>query len=131
MILVIIKLFVFDLTGFLAKDPVVRPIFNRYLLGQAIGVFPMIMGNQLASFLSLENKGNRTVFASVVYIVVNLVLDYFFIKVLDLQAFGLALASSLGLWVFFAIQACFSLRLSGSGFSVKNFCHSPSAKTSM
>ena len=32
--------------------------------------------------------------------------------------------------VFFAIHACFSSRLMGSGFSVKNFCHSPSESTS-
>ena len=28
----------FDLTGFLAKDGTVRSIFNRYLMGQAIGI---------------------------------------------------------------------------------------------
>ena len=96
---------VFDLTGIFTRDPEVRPLFNRYLLGQAVGVIPLLVGNQLASFLALENKGRRTVAASLVYIAVNLVLNYVFVKVLQLEAFGLALASSLGLWVFFAIQA--------------------------
>ena len=31
----------FDLTGFLTRDPAVRPIFNRYLLGQALGTVPL------------------------------------------------------------------------------------------
>ena len=95
----------FDLTGFFTKDPAVRPLFNRYLLGQAVGVIPLLLGNQLASFLALENKGRLTVMASVVYIIVNVVLNFVFVQVLRLEAFGLAIASSLGLWVFFAIQA--------------------------
>lgn len=95
----------FDLTGFLSKDEVVRPLFNKYLLGQAIGVLPLIIGNQLPAFLSLENKSNRTIVATVVYIIVNLILNYFFVKVLGLQAFGLSLASSLGMWVYLGVQA--------------------------
>ena len=95
----------FDLTGFLTRDPVVRPIFNRYLLGQAVGVLPQLLGNQLAAFLSMENRGKRTFIASLVYIFVNLSLNYLFVKLLRMEAFGLAIASSLGMWVFFAVQA--------------------------
>jgi Na+-driven multidrug efflux pump/anti-sigma regulatory factor (Ser/Thr protein kinase) len=95
----------FDLTGFMTRDPGVRPLFNRYLLGQAIGIFPLVLGNLLSSFLSLENRMRRTTAASLVYIAANVVLDYLFVKVLHMEAFGLALASSLGLWVFLAIQA--------------------------
>ena len=32
---------IFDLTGFLSHDAAVRPIFNRYLLGQAVGILPV------------------------------------------------------------------------------------------
>ena len=95
----------FDLTGFLTKDLLVRPIFNRYLLGQAVGVLPQLLGSQIAAFLSMENRGKRTLIASLVYIFVNLILNYLFVKVLSLEAFGLAIASSLGMWIFFAVQA--------------------------
>ncbi len=95
----------FDLTGILTRDPVVRPIFNRYLLGQAVGVLPQLLGGQLAAFLSMENRGRRTFAASLVYIAVNLVLNFLFVKVLALEAFGLAIASALGMWTFFAVQA--------------------------
>ncbi|MBP5551755.1 MAG: ATP-binding protein [Spirochaetales bacterium] len=95
----------FDLTGIFTKDPAVRPLFNGYLLGQAVGVIPLLLGNQLASFLALENKGKLTVTASLVFIVLNVILNYIFVNVMRLEAFGLAIASSLGLWVFFAIQA--------------------------
>lgn len=95
----------FDLTGFIAKDPAVRPLFNSYLAGQAVGLLPLILGNQLAAFLSLENRVSRTTIASVTYIFVNIVLNYIFVGKLQMEAFGLALASSLGLWVYFLIQA--------------------------
>lgn len=101
----------FDLTGFLTRDPAVRPLFNRYLLGQAIGVLPFMLGSSFAAFLSLENKGRRTLTASLVYIVVNLLLNWLFVQRLHLEAFGLALASSLGMWVFMGVQA--QLYLSG------------------
>lgn len=40
-------------------------MFNSCLLGQAIGVVPLILGQQLFSFLSLENQTRRTTVASV------------------------------------------------------------------
>lgn len=95
----------FDLTGGLTKDPAVRPLLNRYFLGQAIGILPSMLGSSFAAFLSLENKGKRTTAASIVYILVNVLLNYLFVQLLHMEAFGLALASSLGMWVFMGIQA--------------------------
>jgi len=99
----------FDLTGFLTHDAAVRPLFNRYLLGQSVGLIPFVLGNQLPVFLSMENNGSRTLLASVVYIAVNVVLNFLFVQVLRLEAFGLALASSLGLWVFLGVEAQYYL----------------------
>ena len=109
---------VFDLSGFLANDPAVRPYFNAYILGQAIGVIPLMLGGAFAAFLSIENKGRRTTTASLVYIVVNILLNFLFVRVLQMKAFGLALASSLGLWVYLAVQGQFFL----SGRSHFNIC---------
>ena len=94
-----------NLSGFLTKDKAVRPLLNSYLIGQAIGVLPLLLGNSFAAFLSLENKTRRTLIASVIYIVINLILNFLFVQVLHMQAFGLALASSLGMWVFLLVQA--------------------------
>ena len=99
----------FDLTGFLSRDEAVRPLFNRYLLGQAIGLLPLILGSQLSVFLSTENKGSRTMLASLVYIVINVPLNFLFVQVLRMEAFGLSLASSLGMWVFFGVEAQYFL----------------------
>ena len=108
-ILVIVTMGAFDLTGVITGDPEVRPLLNSYLLGQAIGILPLMLGNSLASFLSLENRAQRTLVASIGFIVANLVLNFLFVQVLHLEAFGLSLASSLGLWVFLGVQAPFFL----------------------
>lgn len=107
--LLFVLLGTFDLTGWITKDPDVRPLFNRYLLGQAIGVFPLLMGNLLTSFLSMENRGRLATVASIVYIAVNIALNFLFVQLLHMETLGLALASSLGLWVFLLIEAQYYL----------------------
>ena len=104
-ILAFLLLGLFDLTGFLTKDAAVRAYLNRYFLGQAIGVIPLMLGSAFAAFLSLENKGRLTLIASLCYIVANILLNFIFVQQLHLEAFGLALASSLGMWLFLAVQA--------------------------
>ena len=95
---------VFDLTGFFTSDPVVRPIFDRFLLGQTLGILPMIIGNQLPAFLSAESKSRRTLAASIIYIIFNLIFNVIFVQFLRLEAFGIALSSSLGMWIFMAVE---------------------------
>lgn len=95
----------FDLTGFLTQDAAVRPLLDQYLLGQAIGIIPLILSNQFASFLFIENRGRITQLAVFVFIAVNLALNYLFVAVMDMQAFGLALASSLGMWAYLIVEA--------------------------
>ena len=100
----------FDLTGAFTSDAAVRAHFNRYLIGMAVGIVPQIIGQQLSGFLSLENKNKLTTAAGIAYILTNLALDYLFVAVLGMEAFGLALATSLGLWVFAGVQLLYYLR---------------------
>ncbi|MBP3216222.1 MAG: ATP-binding protein [Clostridium sp.] len=95
----------FDLTGFLTGDPEVRHIFNLYILGQAIGLPTVLLGQQLAGFLAFEQQGQRTSLAIGIYILVNLALNWLFVAKMGMSAFGLSLASSLGGWIFVLIQA--------------------------
>lgn len=108
-ILAFVMMGAFDLTGAITADADVRPLLNSYLLGQAIGILPLMLGNSLASFLALENRAQRSLVASIGFIVANLVLNFLFVQVLHLEAFGLSLASSLGMWVFLGVQAPFFL----------------------
>ena len=82
---------------------------NAYCFGQALGVLPFLLSQQLAAFLSLENKMRLTQTATVVFIVANILFNLLFVRILDLGPFGLALAYSLGMWVFFSIQARYFL----------------------
>ena len=101
----ILALAIFDLTGLFTGDPAVRPLLNRYLMGVVVGLVPLMVSNMLPSFLAMENMNNLTIIASGVYIAVNAALDFLFVKVLHMETFGLALASSLGLWAYLAVQA--------------------------
>ena len=94
-----------DLTGLLSRDAALRPVFNLYLLGQAAGVIPFLLGNQLPSFLNIENRNERTMAASLVCVAVNVALGYLFVITLRMGIFGLALASSAALWAFLAVAA--------------------------
>lgn len=96
-------------TGLFTADAGLRPQFNRYLMGSAIGIVPLIVGQQLSGFLSLENQTRLTTAAGVAYILANLLFNWLFVIVLKLEVFGLALATSLGLWVFLAVQALYYL----------------------
>ena len=104
-ILVFFLMLLFGAARTLTEDAAVRTVFNRYLLGQIIGVFPTILGNQLPAFLSLENKGKRALQASLVFIGVNILLNALFVGLLRMDAFGLSLAGSLGMWVFLLVEA--------------------------
>ena len=95
----------FDLTGFLTRDASIRPLLNSYMLGQAVGIVPLLAGNTFAAFLSMENRTRRTYAASILYIVSNAVLNFLFVVRLKAGIFGLALASSLGGWIFLAFNA--------------------------
>ena len=99
----------FGLTGFLTEDPAVRPLFDRYLIGQAAGILPFMLGSAFAAFLSLENRVRRTITASLIYIGVNVLLNFLFVRVMRMEALGLALASSLGMWVFMGVQGQYYL----------------------
>ncbi|MBR6376675.1 MAG: ATP-binding protein [Oscillospiraceae bacterium] len=93
-----------NLTDAFTGDPKVQQHFRQYLLGQMVGVLPLMLSQQLSAFLSLENQSRRTITASVVFVAVNLALNALLVWVLRLEAFGLALASSLSLWVLTGLQ---------------------------
>ncbi|MCR5369607.1 MAG: ATP-binding protein [Clostridium sp.] len=99
----------FDLTGFLASDPEVRMIFNRYILGQALALPTVLLGQQLAGFLAFEQQNRLTSAAIAVYIFLNFILNYLFVGRMAMGPFGLSLASALGGWVFVLMQAQYFL----------------------
>ena len=97
----------FNLAALFVSTEAEGAALNEYFLGMAIGIPGLILGQQLFAFLSMENKTRRTMAASLVSVIVNTALDFLFVYVLDMETFGLALASSLSLWAFFLVMALF------------------------
>ncbi|MBO6092475.1 MAG: ATP-binding protein, partial [Oscillospiraceae bacterium] len=84
-------------------------MLNQYILGQAIGIPALLLGQQLFAFLSLENQSKRTMVASIACFAVNAALDHLLIVVFPMGTFGLGLSSSIAAWVFLAVQAAYYL----------------------
>lgn len=98
-----------DATRLLVSQQPDLQMLNRYILGSAIGIPALVLGQQLFAFLSLENQTRRTMIASIACFLVNIALDHLFIVVLSMGTFGLGLSSSIASWVFLGIQAHFYL----------------------
>ena len=104
----------FNLTRVFTSDPVTRDTLNKYILGQVIGIFPLILGQLLPAYLSIENQSGRTTTSGIVCILVHVLANVLFVVVLKMSAFGLALASSAGMWALLCVQAAYFL--SGKSF---------------
>lgn len=110
LIAVFLPMAAFDLTGIFTQDRAIRPLFNRFMMGELVGVLPFILGNQLPVYLALQNRQGRTMTATLISVGVNVALKVLFVQVMHMGTFGLGLASSLGLWAFFLVQAEVFLR---------------------
>ena len=115
-----------DAARLMTADAAVRISLNRSLLGHAVGMPALLLGRQLSAFLSLENQTRRVTIASLCSIGPKLVFSYLLVVVIDLDILGLALASSLGNWVFLLVQIQYYfsgksvLKLSKAGARLKD-----------
>ncbi|MCR5747356.1 MAG: ATP-binding protein [Lachnospiraceae bacterium] len=115
-----------DTTAFLVADAVERESFNRYVLGQSIGIPALVLGQQFFSFLSLENQTRKATLASIACIIGNICMNTLFVVILDMGPFGLGLGSSMGLWIFCMTMALHyitgksKLKFSAQSFNAKN-----------
>lgn len=98
------------LTRLLVSQQPDLTMLNQYILGQAVGILPLVMGQQLFAFLSLQNQTRRTMIASIACFLSKVVFDHLLIVVFRMGTFGLGLGSALSNWAFFGIQAVYYLR---------------------
>jgi len=99
-----------NMTQVFTREQPELQMLNDYLLGQAVGIPALILGQQLFAFLSLENQTRRTMVASIVCFVSNAVLDHLCVVTFSLGTFGLGLSSALASWCFLGILAVYYLR---------------------
>ena len=81
----------------------------KYILGFAIGIIPMMMAQQISSFLQLERQSKRGYIGIAGMVVANVLLDVLLVAVLKLGVFGLAVATSLSNLIYFLILAPYYL----------------------
>ena len=80
-----------------------------YITGYAVGIIPMLMAQQIASFLQMERQ-SRLGYAGIAGMVIsNVILDVLLVAVFHMGIWGLALATSLCNWVYFLILAPYYL----------------------
>ena len=64
---IILLLSVFtNLTRVFTSDPGTRDTLNKYILGQVIGILPLMLGQLLPAYLSIENQSGRTTTSGIV-----------------------------------------------------------------
>ena len=96
-----------NLTGFMVADAAQCAAFNQYLIGQAVGIPALVLGQQLFAFLSLENQTRQTMAASIACFSFNALMDYIMVVVFQMGTFGLGLSTSVSEWIFFGIMALY------------------------
>ena len=105
-ILLVIAVFTGGTRLLVSQEPDLT-MLNQYILGQAIGIPALIVGQQLFSFLSLENQTKRTMAATITCLIVNAVFDHVFIVLFPMGTFGLGLSTSVSNWLFLLILAMY------------------------
>ena len=73
-------------------------------------MIPLLLGQQLASFLQLERQSMRNYVATGLMLVVNAGFELFFTAVLNMGAMGLGIATSLSNWAYLAVVGSFFLK---------------------
>jgi len=80
-----------------------KPALISYIRGYAIGIVPMMLAQQLSSFLQMERQEKRGYVGVAGLIVANVALDILFVAMFGMGISGLALATSISNWVYFVI----------------------------
>ena len=91
------------LAKLLGASPELMSPLITYIRGYAIGILPLLLGQQVAAFLQLELQSKRTYIGIIAMIVSNVVLNVLLVAVFKLGIFGLALSTSICNWIYFLI----------------------------
>lgn len=93
----------------LGADENLNEALASYVRGYAVGILPQLLGQQFAACLQLERRDRRGRLGILVMILCNAALDLLFVIAWRMGTFGLALATSLSNWAYFAVIAGYYL----------------------
>ena len=97
------------IAGMLGANEDLKHDLVIYIMGYATGIVPMMLAQQLASFLQMERQNRRGYVGIAGMIISNVVLDILLVGVFRLGITGLAFATSLSNWIYFLILAPYYL----------------------
>lgn len=98
-----VGLVVFGVTARMTDTPEILNALNAYFIAMAFGLPGKVINVQLVSFLSMENQTRRAGIASAAYIFIHLFLNILFVWIIPFGTVGLALATSVGHWIYMVI----------------------------
>ena len=87
----------------LGANDALKPALMTYIRGYAIGIIPMLLSQQLASFLQMERQNARGYAGIAGMIISNVTLDIVLVGMIRMGIWGLALATALSNWIYFLI----------------------------
>ena len=91
------------LSQVLGATPELKQLLMNYITGMAIGIIPMVLAQQISSFLQLERKTGLGYAGIAGMIISNITLDILLVAVFNLGVWGLALATSISNWIYLLI----------------------------
>ncbi len=95
------------LAGMLGADELLRKDLSTYIIGYAFGIIPLLLAAQLSGFLMMERQAVRCYIGVGAMIIINAALDILLVGVLHQGIMGLALATSIGNWIYFLVEASY------------------------
>ncbi|MDO5701929.1 MAG: MATE family efflux transporter [Lachnospiraceae bacterium] len=96
-----------------ANTPAMREYVAIYARGYAIGILPMLLTSQLASFLQMEHNYVRNYVGIALMIGFNVALNILFVFSMKMGLGGLALSTSISNWAYFLVLAIHFLKNKG------------------
>lgn len=91
------------ISDMLGASPELKSSLITYIRGYAFGILPMMLAQQLASFLQMERQNKIGYLGIGGMIVSNMILDVLFVAVLNMGVWGLALGTSICNIIYFLI----------------------------
>ena len=93
------------IANLLGASEELKPALMMYIRGYAVGIIPMLAGQQVASFLQMERQSARGYAGIAGMVISNVALDIILVAALDMGVWGLALATSISNWIYLIILA--------------------------
>ena len=97
------------LANILGANDALKGELISYIRGYAVGIIPMLLSQQIASFLQMERQSRRGYAGVAGMIISNIVLNIVLVAVLKMGVLGLALATSFSNIIYFLILAPYYL----------------------